>query len=357
MRPPDRAVGARGPSATSASAAPAASAAAAAASAFGTVESPRPATCTAWRSPPRDEVEGEAALAERGDALGAHVGVRGRGRSASTRARRARAAARARAGRRRSARRSPSGPSAATRSPFSRAIASREPRCSMCAVPTFVITPTVGCAIAASGAISPRWFMPISTTSVRCAASRSSSVSGRPIVVVQVAAVLEAGRRAPPRIAAHISLVVVLPLLPVIATTGPAKPARCPAASAPSAQRGVGARRSPRRGAPAGTASGALHQQARRAGRRAPAPRKACASWRGAADQRTKSLPGEIAARVGRDAVEARARRAPRTSRAAGPARRRRRRGTGITRRTPRGARGAPPRGRRTGSRSRPTIW
>ena len=90
----------------------------------------------------------------------------------------------------------------------------------MCAAPAFVITATRGCAIAASRAISPRWFMPSSTTTLRCSAPRRRSVSGSPNSLFKLPSFLRQGPETA-KIAAHISLVVVLPLLPVIATSGP----------------------------------------------------------------------------------------------------------------------------------------
>ena len=75
-------------------------------------------------------------------------------------------------------------------------------------------------AIAASRAISPRWFMPSSTTTHACCGLRRSRVSGSPYSLFRLPAVLRHGARTE-RMAAHISLVLVLPLLPVMATSGP----------------------------------------------------------------------------------------------------------------------------------------
>ncbi|MCY1365729.1 hypothetical protein D9M68_623170 [compost metagenome] len=85
-----------------------------------------------------------------------------------------------------------------------------------------VTSVTVGAAMAASCAISPGWFMPSSNTAARCSGRKRSNVSGTPISLLRLPAV--ARRRASPRQSASmaeiISLVVVLPLLPVTATTG-----------------------------------------------------------------------------------------------------------------------------------------
>ena len=60
-------------------------------------------------------------------------------------------------------------------------------RCSRCALFT---SATVGATIAASGAISPGWFMPISTTPARCQRvsswRRRSSVSGTPMALLRL---------------------------------------------------------------------------------------------------------------------------------------------------------------------------
>ena len=54
--------------------------------------------------------------------------------------------------------------------------------CSRCAL---LIRPMVGSAIAASSAVSPGWFMPISMTAARCGARRPSTVSGRPMALLR----------------------------------------------------------------------------------------------------------------------------------------------------------------------------
>ena len=91
--------------------------------------------------------------------------------------------------------------------------------CSRCALLT---TATVGCAIAASSAVSPRWFMPSSIAATRCCARRASSVSGRPIALLRLPRVAStfAAPKCARRIDASISLTVVLPLLPAMTITG-----------------------------------------------------------------------------------------------------------------------------------------
>ncbi len=75
---------------------------------------------------------------------------------------------------------------------------------------------------AASCAISPGWFMPSSMTAALCAASSRNSVSGTPMSLFRLPRV--ARQRSAPnaaaRIAAIISLTVVLPLLPVTPISG-----------------------------------------------------------------------------------------------------------------------------------------
>ena len=61
----------------------------------------------------------------------------------------------------------------------------------MCAVPTLVTTPQSGAAMRARAAISPAWFMPISTTAISCSGSRRSSCKRQAEAVVQIAVRLE----------------------------------------------------------------------------------------------------------------------------------------------------------------------
>ncbi len=89
---------------------------------------------------------------------------------------------------------------------------------SMCAVPTLVTTPQSGAAMRASAAISPLWFMPISTTAISCSGSRRSSCSGRPKALLRLPCDLSTWNFVA-RAAATASLVVVLPAEPVMATT------------------------------------------------------------------------------------------------------------------------------------------
>ena len=204
-----------------------------------------------------------------------------------------------------------SGGSPVTRSPFSSAISSRLPRCSMWAVPTLVMTPTVGRAMSTSREISPRWFIPSSTTTLRSDSDRRSRVRGRPNWLFRFPAFLRHGA-ATERIAAHISFVVVLPLLPVMATTGPPNSARCPCASAPSPRVVSSTAIAGRSGArPSGSSRP-------RSIRRPAAPaaaaweRKRCASWLGPTIA-TKSCPGAMA-RVSMEAPAKRASGSPRST-------------------------------------------
>jgi hypothetical protein len=83
--------------------------------------------------------------------------------------------------------------------------------------------------------------MPISITAARCVSRSPSRVSGRPMSLLRLPRVASTASALPPkcarRIAAHISLTVVLPLLPVMPSSGIGKRARQAAASWPSARR------------------------------------------------------------------------------------------------------------------------
>ncbi len=108
--------------------------------------------------------------------------------------------------------------------------------CSRCALFTSAM---VGSAILASTSVSPGWFMPTSMTASRCAGLRRSKVSGNPTSLLKLPAVASRSDSptACPKIDAIISLTVVLPLLPVTATSGSENRLRQPRASAPSASR------------------------------------------------------------------------------------------------------------------------
>jgi len=113
----------------------------------------------------------------------------------------------------------------ATISPSARATASRLPKPSRCSAPALVIMPMVGRAMPTRAATSPARLAPTSTTAKRCEGARRSSVSGTPMWLLRLPRV---ARQLPacPRIAAVISLAVVLPLLPATPTSGPRKCAR-----------------------------------------------------------------------------------------------------------------------------------
>ena len=132
----------------------------------------------------------------------------------------------------------PSAASASIAAPFSRATASTlamNSRCSRCALLTRV---TVGRAIVASREISPGWFMPSSTTAARCVGRRRSRVSGRPMSLLKLPSVAKPASPCQARkMAAIICVTVVLPLLPVTATSGRSKRCRQAAASWPRARR------------------------------------------------------------------------------------------------------------------------
>ena len=123
--------------------------------------------------------------------------------------------------------------SARTSAAFSSRTPSMLPRNSVWTAATIVTTPTVGRAMAESVAISPGWLVPSSTTAARCSAPSRRSVSGRPHWLLND----EAGLSTSPRVAstaAVSSFTVVLPIEPVMATTGTLKRERCQAARRPS---------------------------------------------------------------------------------------------------------------------------
>ena len=157
--------------------------------------------------------------------------------------------------------------------------------CSRCALLT---RPTVGSAISASRAISPGWFMPISTTAARWPACRRNRVSGTPISLFRLPRVerMWSAPYSAARMDAIISLTVVLPLLPVTPMTGIAKRLRHTCAIWPSAWR-VSGTTSAGSERPAGTRS----TTAAAAPRTATSARKSCASKRSPRSA-TNRLPG-----------------------------------------------------------------
>ena len=75
----------------------------------------------------------------------------------------------------------PCGGSAAINAAFSSAIACWLVKNSMCAGPMLLITPNSGAVMCASGAISPGWFIPISTTPNSSSSSSFNRVRGTPM--------------------------------------------------------------------------------------------------------------------------------------------------------------------------------
>ncbi len=118
-------------------------------------------------------------------------------------------------------------PGLARCSTFSRRIASRLPSFSRCTGCTFTTSATVGCVSSLSRAISPVWFMPISTTQTLAVRDGIAQRQRHAPEIVETArAGIGGGIRA-----ARNSLVLVLPALPVRPITGPSKRARAARAS------------------------------------------------------------------------------------------------------------------------------
>lgn len=175
----------------------------------------------------------------------------------------------------------PSAGSAASTAACSAATASTLTMNSWCSRCALLISATVGWAMAASTSVSPGWFMPSSSTASRCCAVRRNSVSGRPMSLLRLPAV--ARRAASPtahaKTAEIISLTVVLPLLPVTATTGIGNRRRQPAASWPSAMR-VSATVSTATPDRSGIPAGGRDTSTTAAPRATTSGRKSCASKR-----------------------------------------------------------------------------
>src|SRR5215208_1789615 len=115
----------------------------------------------------------------------------------------------------------PSGGRDSTSSPLALAIASRDPNIPRWDSPTLTTTPTDGRARRARAAMWPGPRAPISTTTASVSGSIRVRVRGRPTSLLNDAW-LATTRRVVPRTAASRSLVVVLPLEPVTATTAAA---------------------------------------------------------------------------------------------------------------------------------------
>src|SRR5438445_3150115 len=112
----------------------------------------------------------------------------------------------------------PFGGSAPTSSPLPRASCSWDAKNSMWTTPMLVMMPTAGRASSARRPMSPACCIPISTTSALCSGWSWSMVRGTPVSVFRLPDVLSTMYWRS-RIAATISLVDVLPLLPVTPTT------------------------------------------------------------------------------------------------------------------------------------------
>jgi len=95
---------------------------------------------------------------------------------------------------------------------------SLEPKFPICEVPIFVITANVGFAILVKRLISPKWFIPISTTKASCSFN-FSIVNGNPILLLLFPSVFKVLYFIFTTFAI-ISFVLVFPTLPVIAITG-----------------------------------------------------------------------------------------------------------------------------------------
>ena len=125
----------------------------------------------------------------------------------------------------------PSAGSASTSSPLARSTASIEPMRERWTSRTAVTTPIFGRAMAASWAISPPTYIPISSTAASCSGPIRSTVSGRPISLLALPSLFRVTNRSA-RTAAMASLVEVLAMLPVTPTTSGEKRRRQAAATA-----------------------------------------------------------------------------------------------------------------------------
>ena len=104
------------------------------------------------------------------------------------------------------------------RTPFSLAMPSLSPKNSMCAVPMFVTSPASGLATSQRCAISPGWFVPISSTRKSASSGVLRIVTGRPRWLLKFSAVAWTVPT-PERNAFRSSFVVVFPADPVTPTT------------------------------------------------------------------------------------------------------------------------------------------
>ena len=126
-------------------------------------------------------------------------------------------------------------------SSFSRALARSSAKFSPCAGPRLVNTPMVGRMMGRRWAISPGRLMPASNTPRLCPSRSAHTLRGTPTWLFQLPGLRAMCSSRPSRCAIH-SFTTVLPLLPVMPTTGPWNCPRCQAASRCSASRVSGTR-------------------------------------------------------------------------------------------------------------------
>ena len=259
-------------------------------------------------------------------------------------------------------------------SAFAAATPASPPTPSRCTGPTFVTTPTCGAAMAASRRISPARLIPISTTATSCPASSPSSVSGRPTRLFRFPSLRSTRQRAA-AIANAISLVVVLPLLPVMPTTRAGMRRRWYAARSPSARRESGTTITARPGQAASSRATSSRCSACSSTRTPQAPRRSAAPTNRCPSSTIRTGCSRGPASATNNSPRARVRLSVETPAASDPSAGPARSTPPVAARSsatpnldavagsvtpdirPPRARGALPRGRRTAGSVSPTIW